>query len=132
MNDIFSIKNKIIIITGAGRGIGGFLAEKLHENGAIVYALDLKFELKRKKEKYFQIKCDITNEKNMKMVIDKIFKNEKQIDVLINNAGVTFPEKNEKEYKKSQWEKTLNVNLTGAFVCSLITIHYMKKIIVVP
>ena len=127
MSKIFSIENKVIVITGAGRGIGKFLAEKMNENGAIVYSLDLKFKIDKKNKNYYQKKCDITNKKNVKTVISQIFKKHKQIDVLVNNAGVTFPQKNQKEYPMSNWEKTLNVNLTGAFICSLAVIQYMKK-----
>ena len=43
MDDIFSVKNKIIVITGAGRGIGYFLADELAKRSAVVYAVDKTF-----------------------------------------------------------------------------------------
>ena len=46
MDDIFSVKNKIIVITGAGRGIGYFLANELSKRSAIVYAIDKTFSKK--------------------------------------------------------------------------------------
>ena len=69
MRNIFSIKNKIVIITGAGRGIGHFLAKNMALNNAIVYAIDLKFsKLQNHTPNLFQIKCDI----RQKTDIDKV------------------------------------------------------------
>ena len=45
-NDLFSLKNKVILITGSGRGIGEFLAENIVKEGAIVYRIDNKFSKK--------------------------------------------------------------------------------------
>ena len=61
------------------------------------------------------------------MVCEKIFKTHKKIDVLINNAGVTFPEKSSKIYSPKNWEKTLAVNLTAVFNCSQEAIKFMIK-----
>tara|TARA_Y100000310_G_scaffold156238_1_gene155672 strand:+ start:1784 stop:1930 length:147 start_codon:yes stop_codon:yes gene_type:complete len=47
MNDIFSVKNKIIVITGAGRGIGHFLANELSKRSAVVYVIDKKFKIRK-------------------------------------------------------------------------------------
>ena len=46
MENLFSLKNKIVLITGAGRGIGEHLAGKLAQQGAFVYAVDIKFTSK--------------------------------------------------------------------------------------
>jgi len=92
-----------------------------------VYCLDLKFEENKKEKNYYLKRCNITNEKSVKAIINQIFKKHKSIDVLINNAGITIPQNNQKEYSKKNWEKTLNVNLTGAFICSLAVIKHMKK-----
>ena len=58
MNDIFSIKNKTIVITGAGRGIGNFLANELAKRSAIVYAVDKTFSKKNQTNDYFQRKMN--------------------------------------------------------------------------
>ena len=46
-NNLFSLKNKVVLITGAGKGIGQHLAEKIAEQNAIVYAIDKQFTKKR-------------------------------------------------------------------------------------
>ena len=63
-NNLFSLKNKVILITGAGRGIGQHLAEKIAEQNAIVYAIDKNFPKtsKRSMKNLFKIKCDITDQ----------------------------------------------------------------------
>lgn len=125
--DIFSIKNKVIVISGGGRGIGEFIAKEMHKRNAIIYCLDLNFTQDTKNKNYFCIKCNITNQKKVNLVIKEIYKTHKHIDVLINSAGITLPQKNQKEYSLDNWEKTLKINLTGAFITSNSVIKYMKK-----
>jgi NAD(P)-dependent dehydrogenase (short-subunit alcohol dehydrogenase family) len=128
MADIFSLANKVILITGAGKGIGNYLANKLSEEKAIVYGIDIKFLNTNKKisPNLNQIKCDITHKKFFDKVCESIFRNHKKIDVLINNAGLSFPSKSE-TYGKINWEKTLAVNLTASYFCSLSVINFMRK-----
>ena len=75
-NNIFSLKNKVVIITGAGRGIGQHIAENIAKSEAQVFAIDKKFSKKVTKN-LSNIKCDITNESEFKKICDKIFKQKK-------------------------------------------------------
>jgi NAD(P)-dependent dehydrogenase (short-subunit alcohol dehydrogenase family) len=131
MEDYFSIENKVIIVTGSGRGIGSKLSKGLAEQNAIVYALDKKFSKKVPKElssKITQIKCDITNSKEIEITFKKIFEKEKKIDVLVNNAGISLAsQKKDELYSNTDWIRTLNVNLTGSFYCSKESVKYMLK-----
>ncbi len=93
MKDIFSIKNKVIIITGGGKGIGRDLAINMTNRGAYVYSVDVKFQnVTHDNKSLFQEKCDITNYKKFEKICDKIFKKYKKIDVLINCAGISLAE----------------------------------------
>ena len=58
MDDIFSVKNKTIVITGAGRSIGQFLANELAKRSAVVYAVDKTFLKIYERNDYFQKKCN--------------------------------------------------------------------------
>tara|TARA_B100000953_G_scaffold290656_1_gene276061 strand:- start:414 stop:1166 length:753 start_codon:yes stop_codon:yes gene_type:complete len=127
MNDIFSIKNKTIVITGAGRGIGNFLANELAKRSAIVYAVDKIFSKKNEQNNYFQTKCDITKKIQFQKICKNILKDNGKIDVLVNNAGITLPNNSTKDYSLENWKKTLDVNLTGAFVCAQVVAKIMKK-----
>ena len=131
MENLFSIEDKVIIITGAGRGIGYQLAVGLANHSAIIYSLDKKFTKKIPKNlssNVNEIKCDITNYNKVKQVFKKIFLKEKRIDVLINNAGVSFAsQKKNQDYSEKDWIQTINVNLTGSFYCSKEVVKYMLK-----
>ena len=92
-DDLFSLKGKVVIITGGGQGIGEFLALGLSKRGAIVYCIDKK--LKNRQKKYRGLNnmlCDITKLDEIKNTCSKIIKKNKKIDVLINNAGITIPD----------------------------------------
>ena len=131
MENLFSIEGKVIIITGSGRGIGYQLAVELAKYSSIIYSLDKKFTKKIPKNlssNIIQIKCDITDYKKIKQVFKKIFVKEKRIDVLINNAGVSFAsQKKNQSYSEKDWIETINVNLTGSFYCSQEVVKYMLK-----
>ena len=70
--------------------------------------------------------CDITNFQQVKKTCLEIFEENKKIDVLINNAGITLSD-NPENYSLKSWIKTLDVNLTGTFQFSLQVLKYMKK-----
>jgi len=116
-NNLFSLKNKVILITGAGRGIGQHLAEKIAEQNAIVYAIDKRFAKKTSKhsmKNLFKIKCDITDQDAFKQVCANIVRKNKRIDVLVNNAGISQANKQPgKPYAKDKWDDTLRINLTA-------------------
>ncbi len=110
MENLFSIEGKVIIVTGAGKGIGYELATNLAKYSAIIYSLDKKFAKKIPKNlssNIIEIKCDITDYSKIKQVFKKIFVKEKRIDVLINNAGVSFASQKK---KSSIFRKRLDSN----------------------
>lgn len=127
MEDLFSIHNKVVIITGGGRGIGKLLTNEMWKRNAIIYSIDKFFPNIISKENYFEIKCDIVNMRQFDRICDQIFKKHGKIDILINNAGVTFPKKTDSNYPINKWEKTLKINLTAAFMCAQSVIKFMKK-----
>ena len=131
MKNLFSIKGKVIIITGAGRGIGFKLATEMAKNSAVIYSLEKKFSKiipRNYLSNITRIRCDITDCKKVKKVFKKIFNKEKRVDVLINNAGVSFASKKKnKFYSEKDWIETINVNLTGSFYCSKEAVKYMLK-----
>ena len=129
-NNLFSLKNKVVLITGAGRGIGQHLAEKIVEQNAIVYAIDKNFPKtsKRSMKNLVKIRCDITDQDAFNQVCINIVRKKKRIDVLVNNAGISQANKQSgKPYAKNKWDETLRINLTAHFSCSQEVIQYMKK-----
>ena len=128
MNKLFSINNKVIIITGGSGGIGNELSNKMSEQGAIIYSIDKQLSKnKKQKSKVIHKKCNILNKNQLQNICKDIFKKHKKIDVLINCAGITKSGKDGTEYNESNWKETLDVNLTGSFLTSQSVIKYMKK-----
>ena len=121
MNNRFSIKNKVIIVTGSRRGIGKAFAEEFTKEGAIVYAISKSFSRinNERENNLHKIKCDLKNKKEFENICKKIFETHKKIDVLINNAAYQGNDKirttNFENLDVASWDKAIDVNLTGIF-----------------
>ena len=142
LKDIFNIKKKVVVITGAAGLLGKKHAEVVAAYGGIPILLDINLKKLNELEKYlnkkFNVKSkgflvDITNEIEVKKNAQFLLKKYKKIDCLINNASnnpLEFIKKNNitaEKYKEktrlenfdlSTWLKDLEVGLTGAFICS--------------
>lgn len=128
-------KNKTVLITGSSRGIGKAIAIAFAQEGANIVVNYVKnkkagekvvTEIKDLGAKAIAIQADISVESDVKRMIKEVVKHFGGIDFLVNNAGIVFdvPIFN-KTYK--QWERTLKVNLIGAFLCVKYAVPYLKK-----
>ena len=114
-------KSKTIVITGSEGEIGKSLKKFLESKNHNVIGIDLK---KGKNN----IQCDITNEKQLNLKLNKILKNNKP-DILINAASIIPKIKkfNFTNYDSKKWIKTLQVDLYGSFFVSKICCKYFEK-----
>jgi NAD(P)-dependent dehydrogenase (short-subunit alcohol dehydrogenase family) len=140
-NNIFTLQDKVIVITGAAGLLGRMHAEAVASNGGIPVLLDISTEglkdfsdfLKNKYHtdaEFFEV--DITDEMAVKNTSDNISKHFFRIDGLINNAANNpAMESSVKNFSRlenfplEQWNNDINVGLTGAFLCSK---HFGQKI----
>jgi 3-oxoacyl-[acyl-carrier protein] reductase len=129
------LKNKVVLITGASRGIGKATALLLAKEGAKVIvnyvksdkkADDVVKEIIKNSGSAISIKADVSDEKQVKRMVDLVIKKFRKIDVLVNNAGIVF-DVPFKERTVEQWRRTLNVNLIGTFLCSKYASKTMLK-----
>ena len=135
---MFDLNSKIIIITGGAGLLGSRLAEIIISNNGTPIILDndnkkiVKLKKNLNKKKYIECyKVDISNKKQVKNTIDKIYKKHKKIDCLINNAGYNpkLGLKNNKfeNFTIKQWEKEIQIGLTGSLVVTQETVKKMIK-----
>jgi NAD(P)-dependent dehydrogenase (short-subunit alcohol dehydrogenase family) len=128
------LRDKVAIITGAGAGIGQAAALLFAKEGAKVVVADL--DAKAGKETLNQIKkdggdglfikVDVTQAKDVKKMVEETLKHFGRIDILVNNAGI-YTKGDVVTTSEENWDKILNVNLRGVYLCSKYTIPEMIK-----
>jgi len=124
-----SLKNKTVLITGTSRGIGRKIAEAFLKNDSLVIGISRQKGKQKiiKNKNYHHFFCDLSNEKKIFNTIKLINKKHKKLDILINNAGIT-KENTKLIYKNiNNLNKTLKVNLTAAYIFSMMSVNKMKK-----
>lgn len=113
---------KVVLITGASYGLGAKLAIKYGENGYYVAINYNKNKEKAEnvvkilKEEAICFKADVSNFNEVKQMVEKILDKWERIDILINNAGITYDALLLKT-NENMWQKIIDVNLKGYFNC---------------
>jgi len=116
MKRLFSLENKIILLTGGVCGIGLALCKGLRDFGAKIAIFD-KEEPREILEGVKYYKVNLEDNASIQEGFTAFFDEYKGIDVLINNAGVTLSAPSQ-EYSYKDWEKTMAVNLSAVFLLS--------------
>ena len=123
MLNLFSLSDKVAIVTGAARGNGRAIAKGFLQAGAIVYFVDiLEQEISEPKAKY--IIADVTKKQDLEKIVKQVYQEQGKIDILVNNAGITISEPSE-SYSEESWESTYKTNLKSAFLLSQMVGKYM-------
>ena len=128
----FDLKNRIAVITGGAQGFGLDIAKRFLNSGAkaIIWDID-EDELKKVTKKINNPNLsynvvDVSNFKDVKDTVEKITKIS-NIDILINNAGITGSTSSLWDYDVSEWNKIVQINLMGTFNCCKYVVPYMIK-----
>ena len=130
------MSNKVVLITGASRGIGAEVAKVFASNNYNVVinynnSSDVALKLKEEIENKYHvtalcIKCDVSNELEIKSMVEKVIDTFGHIDVLVNNAGIaidtTFEDKTVENFRK-----ILDTNLVSTFIVSRYVGKYMLE-----
>jgi NAD(P)-dependent dehydrogenase (short-subunit alcohol dehydrogenase family) len=130
--ELFSLKGKTAIVTGANGLLGTKHCEALAEAGAHVVLCDIQEDASRKNaaslgKKHMGLGVDVTDKKSLEDARKKILLKYGHIDVLVNNAAINDMFENPtlagkqsmfEHYPLLMWEKSLHVNVTGVFLCS--------------
>lgn len=135
MKDLFSVKNKTVVVTGGSRGIGEMIAAGFLANGAKVYISSRKADAcnataQRLQEQYgsecISIPADLSNLDGIQAFTDQFCKLEDSLDVLINNAGVAWGAPIE-EFPEVGWDKVMNTNVKGPFFLTQKLLPLLEK-----
>ena len=123
MKDLFSIKNKVALVTGGSRGIGEMIAAGFLASGAKVYISSRKAEVcdstATRLSKEFGGECisvpsDLSRLDGVESLANTISSEESKLDILINNAGASWGAPID-EYPESGWDKVMDTNVKGVF-----------------
>jgi NAD(P)-dependent dehydrogenase (short-subunit alcohol dehydrogenase family) len=127
------LEGKTVIITGVSSGIGRATAILFAQEGANIVGADIDSDegknvietIKRSGGNAIFVKTDVSNTEDVKELVGKALEFQK-IDVLFNNAGVEVVKKLE-DTNVEEWDRTININLKSAFLCSKYIIPEMRK-----
>ncbi len=118
------LKGKVALVTGAAQGIGKAIALTLAEAGADIVVSDVSLEGAERTAKEIESlgretlvsKADVSKAEDVNKMVDKILDKFGRIDILINNAGITADSLLVR-MKEADWDKVIEINLKGAFIC---------------
>ena len=123
-HDLFSLRNRTVLITGAAKGLGRVLALGLARQGADVAAIDmdpaieaLSAEIESSGRKAITAICDITREDAVVDFVGRCVGEFGQIDILVNNAGINLKAP-ALEQTRPNIQSVIDVNLMGTFLCA--------------
>ena len=121
-----SLVGKVVLVTGAGRGIGRAIAERFAETGSAVAANDIDGDVAAGTTKAITdrdgtamaVQADVSDSTQVGAMVDAIMAEHGRIDVLVNNAGIVSPTLHFFEADEAWWRRIIDVNLTGHFLVS--------------
>ncbi|PIR58242.1 MAG: hypothetical protein COU70_01880 [Parcubacteria group bacterium CG10_big_fil_rev_8_21_14_0_10_35_15] len=131
---MFELKNKVALVTGARRGMGKADALILAKQGAKVAVTDIDLEeckqvveeIKKAGGEAMAFKMNVSDKAEVDKVFDEVIKKWGRLDILVNNAGVFLP-KMALDMTETDWDKTLDINLKGQFLCAQRAAKEMAK-----
>ena len=130
-----TLENTVVIVTGAGRGAGRVIAQGLAREGASVVAVArTKANVERVAKEIVNaggvcepVTADVSNVEDVRRLVAQTVERFGRIDVLVNNAGIGGPNTGVEETPIEEWRRTLDINLTGPFLCSQAVLPKMKE-----
>lgn len=129
------LSEKVTIVTGAARGIGFAIAERLSRAGARVVVADVDEQsavaaVKRLREggaEATEAVTDVTRPEEVGAMVERVIDAFGRIDILVNNAGITGRDAPLSEVTDEDWERVLGLNLTATFYCCRAVISHMRE-----
>jgi NAD(P)-dependent dehydrogenase (short-subunit alcohol dehydrogenase family) len=132
--NLFDLNNKKALVTGGSAGIGRACALALGSAGADVAIVDINEQagqaavdaIKHLGRDSFYIPCDVTDEQQVQAMVASVVEYFGRLDIAVNNAGIYWHGADE-DMPKTDWDRVINVNLTGAWLCAQAEARQMKS-----
>ena len=129
MNKI-NLENRVAIVTGGAQGFGLAITKRFIESGArvLIWDKDTEYLNKVDLKNIQKIEVDVSNYKSVENAFAESITHENKIDILINNAGIAGPNFKTWDYPLEEWQKVIDIDLTGVFYCcKTIVPHFIKN-----
>lgn len=127
LNELFSLENKVGIVTGGSKGIGYEISEVLAEAGAKVYSFSRRVPDKHQCTKNINyIQTDVCDYNQTQKSVKEIFEKEGQLDFLVNNAGITI-KSSASDFSMKDWELVQKTNVDAVFHLCKTCFPYLKE-----
>ena len=129
MNKI-DLKDKVAIVTGGVQGFGLAVVERFLNSGANVVIWENDKKLLDKFQtisNVHKIQTDVSNAESVEAAVNETINNCGRIDILVNNAGIAGPNHKTWEYPNEDWQKVVDIDLTGVFYCCKYVVPQMIK-----
>jgi NAD(P)-dependent dehydrogenase (short-subunit alcohol dehydrogenase family) len=133
----FSVKDRIVLITGAGQGIGRELARQFAAAGSVAVIADVNAanakavsaEIEAEGLKAKPIAVDVADEASVNEMVKAVVDEFGRVDALVNNASLfsSLPKRSFDQIPLAEWRKVMDVNVTGVFLCARAVAETMKK-----
>ena len=128
MNKI-NLENRVAIVTGGAQGFGLAITKRFIESGAkvLIWDKDTEYLNKVDLKNTQKIEVDVSNYKSVESAFAESLTYENKIDILINNAGIAGPNFKTWDYPLEEWQKVIDIDLSGVFYCcKTIVPHFIK------
>ena len=128
MNKI-NLKNKVAVVTGGAQGFGLAITKRFLSSGAhvVIWDRDEKVLLSVEEENITKVIVDVTNFQKIQEATKETLSQLGRIDILVNNAGIAGPSYTTWEYPIEEWQKVIDIDLSGVFYCCKSIVPEMKK-----
>ena len=132
--EMFSLAERVAIVTGAAAGIGEAIANRLASAGATVAVVDLDLAAAQRvasglPHSSFAVQADVADAASVQSAVEQVIQRAGHIDILINNAGIAGPAAPIWEQTDADWQENIAVNLTGVFnFCRAVVPHMRSRL----
>ncbi len=129
------LANKVAVVTGGARGIGRAIGIRFAQEGCTTVIVDTRSDEAAQTLRQVSdagngglfVQCDVSVSEQVQSMVDRVIQTYGRIDILVNDAAISPPERSFVDITEEQWDRVLAVNLKGAFLCCRAVVPHMKE-----